>query len=156
MKPLTVTVAGPSCEKSLELFKQGMNMSKQFNVRTSSRIEMVDITGNVAAIVSEERITSGLCHVFVPHTTAGITINENADPDVPRDILAVLNRLVPADGSYRHVEGNSDAHVKASLMGASVTIIIENGELVLGMWQSIFFCEFDGPRTRKVFVEVIK
>ena len=129
-------------------------MIKQFSVRTSSRMEMIDITGNVASIVNEERIRSGLCHVFVPHTTAGITINENADPDVPRDILAALNRLVPADGSYRHGEGNADAHVKASLIGSSVTIIIENGELVLGMWQSIFFCEFDGPRTRKVFIKV--
>ena len=116
---------------------------------------MVDITGNIASIVGEEGIRSGICHVFVPHTTAGVTINENADPDVPRDILTTLSRLVPANGSYRHAEGNSDAHVKASLMGSSVTVIVENGELVLGMWQSIFFCEFDGPRTRKVYVKAV-
>lgn len=127
---------------------------KEFSIRTSSRIQMVDVTGNVAAILNEEKIRSGLCHVFVPHTTAGITINENADPDVQRDILATFNRLIPLDSGYRHVEGNSDAHVKASIMGASVTVIIEDGKLVLGTWQSIFFCEFDGPRTRKVFVKI--
>jgi secondary thiamine-phosphate synthase enzyme len=130
-------------------------MMRQFSVRTSSRSEMVDITSGVAAIVSEGKIKSGLCCVFAPHTTAGITINENADPDVPKDILAALSRLVPAVDNYRHREGNADAHIKASLMGASVTVIIEEGGLVLGIWQSIFFCEFDGPRTRKVFVKLV-
>jgi len=130
-------------------------MMRQFSVRTSSRSEMVDITGSVAAIVNEGKIKSGFCHVFAPHTTAGITINENADPDVPKDILAAFTRLVPAEGGYRHREGNADAHIKASLMGASATVIIEEGGLVLGTWQSIFFCEFDGPRTRKVFVKLV-
>ena len=130
-------------------------MMRQFSVRTSSRLEMVDITSGVAAIVSEGKIKSGLCYVVAPHTSAGITINENADPDVPKDILAALSRLVPADGDYRHRGGNADAHIKASLMGASVTMIIEEGVLVLGIWQSIFFCEFDGPRARKVFVKLV-
>jgi secondary thiamine-phosphate synthase enzyme len=134
--------------------QKGADM-KQFHVKTASRIEMIDITHHIAAILREEKTESGLCQVFVPHTTAGVTINENADPDVPRDILATLNRLVPADRTYRHAEGNSDAHVKASLMGASVAVMVENGMLVLGTWQSIFFCEFDGPRTRKVLVKVV-
>ncbi|HOO41266.1 MAG TPA: secondary thiamine-phosphate synthase enzyme YjbQ, partial [Syntrophales bacterium] len=97
---------------------------------------------------------SGICQVYVPHTTSGITINENADPDVPRDILATLEKLVPLRGNYRHSEGNSDAHVKASLMGSSQTVFFENGTLILGTWQSLFFCEFDGPRTRSVYVQV--
>ena len=128
---------------------------RQFSVRTSSRSEMVDITGSVATIVSEGKIKSGICCVFAPHTTAGITINENADPDVPKDMLAALSRLIPADSGYRHREGNADAHIKASLMGTSVTVIIEEGRLALGTWQGIFFCEFDGPRARKVFVELV-
>ncbi|MHB1455442.1 MAG: secondary thiamine-phosphate synthase enzyme YjbQ, partial [Armatimonadota bacterium] len=92
--------------------------------------------------------------IFVPHTTAGITINENADPDVVRDLIETLNRIVPENGDYRHSEGNSDAHLKASMMGFSATIIVENGKLLLGTWQGIYFCEFDGPRTRHIFVKV--
>ena len=124
-------------------------------VKTSGRFEMVDITGRVAALVRESGIKLGTCHVFVPHTTAAVTINENADPDVPRDILAALDRIVPLSESYRHAEGNSAAHIKASLFGASVNVLIDDGALLLGTWQSLFLCEFDGPRTRNVLVKVI-
>jgi secondary thiamine-phosphate synthase enzyme len=127
----------------------------QFTVRTNSRFEMLDITGQVRDLLKESRIKSGICHVFIPHTTAAITINENADPDVPRDIIMGLDRLVPLNGNYRHREGNAAAHIKSSLIGVSEAILIENGELILGTWQSIFFCEFDGPRSRKVFVKLI-
>jgi len=126
-----------------------------FSVKTSTRFEIIDITRPIRDIIREAGTGSGLCHVFVPHTTAAVTINENADPDVPRDIISILDRLIPLHGPYRHGEGNSAAHVKASLMGASETVLIEDGQPVLGTWQSIFFCEFDGPRLRKVFVKVI-
>jgi secondary thiamine-phosphate synthase enzyme len=115
---------------------------------------MIDITDRIRALLKESRIRSGVCHVFVPHTTAAVTINENADPDVPRDILSELDKIVPHNDRYRHVEGNSAAHIKASIVGASETLLIENGDLVLGTWQSIFFCEFDGPRTRRVIVRL--
>lgn len=128
---------------------------RQLTVSTSSRSEMIDITTSVIAILKEENLKSGLCHVFVPHTTAAVTINENADPDVPVDILTSMGRLVPLSSSYRHGEGNADAHIKASLFGSAVTIIVEEGKLILGAWQSVFFCEFDGPRTRKVLVKLI-
>ncbi len=123
-------------------------------IKTAARFEMIDITGRVAALVRESGIKQGFCHTFIPHTTAAITINENADPDVPRDILAALDRIVPLSESYRHAEGNAAAHVKASLFGSSQTLLIEDGSLVLGTWQSLFFCEFDGPRTRKVLVKL--
>jgi secondary thiamine-phosphate synthase enzyme len=116
---------------------------------------MIDITARVAALIRESGTTRGVCHVFVPHTTAAVTINENADPDVPRDILAALERIVPVAASYRHVEGNAAAHVKASLLGASQRVFIEGGKAVLGQWQSLFFCEFDGPRTRRILVRVV-
>jgi len=125
-----------------------------FSVKTSARFEMIDITGRVAALVRESGIKEGVCHVFVPHTTAAVTINENADPDVPRDILTALDRIVPLSAGYRHAEGNSAAHIKASLFGASETVLIDDGTLVLGTWQSLFLCEFDGPRTRKVLVKL--
>lgn len=128
---------------------------RSFSVKTSTRFEMIDITRQIRDIIREADTGSGLCYVFVPHTTAAVTINENADPDVPSDIISILDRLIPLHGPYRHGEGNSAAHVKASLIGASETVLIENGQLVLGTWQSIFFCEFDGPRMRKVFVKVI-
>ena len=128
---------------------------RSFSVKTSTRFEMIDITRQIRDIIREADTGSGLCYVFVPHTTAAVTINENADPDVPSDIISILDRLIPLHGPYRHGEGNSAAHVKASLMVASETVLIENGQLVLGTWQSIFFCEFDGPRMRKVFVKVI-
>lgn len=129
-------------------------MPKIVSVRTGSRIEMVDITPMVAEEVSRAGVTEGFCVVYVPHTTAGVTINEGADPDVCHDILKGLNELVPCSSSYRHVEGNSDAHIKASIMGSSVTVIIEKGRLVLGTWQKIFFCEFDGPRSRSVYIKI--
>ena len=126
-----------------------------FMIKTSARFEMIDITGRVAAVVRESGIKQGTCHVFVPHTTAAVTINENADPDVPRDILAALDRIVPLSEGYRHAEGNSAAHIKASLFGASLNVLIDDGALLLGTWQSLFLCEFDGPRTRNVLVKVI-
>ncbi|MCX5820620.1 MAG: secondary thiamine-phosphate synthase enzyme YjbQ [Deltaproteobacteria bacterium] len=126
-----------------------------FTIRTTARCEMIDITGLVAAAIREKGIKNGICRVFVPHTTAAVTINENADPDVPQDILAALDRIVPLADRYRHAEGNAAAHIKASLFGASQTVFIENGRLVLGTWQSLFFCEFDGPRTRQVLVRLI-
>jgi secondary thiamine-phosphate synthase enzyme len=120
------------------------------NIKTGTRIQMVDITASVQNEVTKSGITDGVCVVYVPHTTAGITINEGADPAVLRDILTKLNDLVPPNAGYRHLEGNADSHIKASLMGSSVSVIVENGRLVLGTWQKIFFCEFDGPRSRKI------
>jgi len=126
---------------------------KKIAIRTRERTEFVDITTAVAAAVQETGVQSGICLVYVPHTTASVTINENADPSVTRDILAELNRLVPFDGGYTHSEGNSAAHIKSTLVGCSQLIPIANGRLALGAWQGIYFCEFDGPRTREVYVE---
>ena len=126
-----------------------------FSVRTRSRTELVDITREVASVLAGVKARSGACVVYVPHTTAGVTINENADPTVRSDIEGALDRLVPWDGPYRHTEGNSAAHVKSTLVGSSVTVPVEGGQLVLGTWQGIYFCEFDGPRTRKVHVQVV-
>jgi len=123
-------------------------------VRTKKHCQFVKIDREVQRAVDESGVKDGVCTVFVPHTTAGITINENADPDVVRDIETVLDKLVPWRGAYAHVEGNAAAHVKASLMGFSQAVLIQNGRLALGTWQSIYFCEFDGPRTRKVWVQV--
>lgn len=124
-----------------------------FEVKTRSRSQMVEITSQVRDCVRRRSLNSGLVVVYVPHTTAGITINENADPDVVHDMLEQLDRMVPWDQPfYRHGEGNSAAHVKASMMGSSVTVLVERGELVLGQWQGVWFCEFDGPRTRRVLV----
>jgi secondary thiamine-phosphate synthase enzyme len=128
---------------------------KEISVETHSRVEMIDITMAVQKAIREEKIEKGICLVYTPHTTAAITINENADPDVPRDILAALDRAVPFSANYRHAEGNSAAHAKSSLVGASELVIIENGHLVLGTWQSIFFCEFDGPRTRRFILKIL-
>ncbi|MBA4422808.1 MAG: hypothetical protein C0390_06850 [Syntrophus sp. (in: bacteria)] len=125
-----------------------------FTVSTQTRCEMIDITERVTESVRKSGIREGLCQVFIPHTTAAVTINENADPDVPRDILAALDRIVPLSNQYRHTEGNAAAHIKASLFGASQTVFIKEGHLVLGTWQSLFFCEFDGPRTRKILVRL--
>jgi secondary thiamine-phosphate synthase enzyme len=125
-----------------------------FTIRTTARVEMIDITDRVAELVSNGAVKDGICHIFIPHTTAAVTINENADPDVTRDILAALDRIVPLSDRYRHAEGNAAAHIKASLFGSSQKVFIENGRLVLGTWQSIFFCEFDGPRTRKAMVKL--
>lgn len=125
-----------------------------FNVKTSKRNELVDITSDVAHAVRESGLSNGIITVFVPHTTAGVTINENADPSVVRDILTTLSGMVPENGDYGHGEGNSDAHIKASMMGFSAQIILESGCLALGTWQGIYFCEFDGPRSRQVWVKV--
>jgi secondary thiamine-phosphate synthase enzyme len=128
---------------------------KQFTVRTKSQFEMVDITNQVRTVLREYDVKSGICYVFVPHTTAAVTINENADPSVPRDIIMELDKVIPLHDNYRHMEGNSAAHIKSSLIGSSEAVFIEDGHLVLGTWQSLFFCEFDGPRTRKFFVKLI-
>ena len=127
----------------------------RITVKTGQRTEMLDVTDRVQKAVAKSSVKNGICCVFVPHTTAAVTINENADPDVPRDILMKLGKVIPLDADYRHMEGNSDAHIKTSLVGSSETIILEDGKLVLGTWQSIFFCEFDGPRSRKLWVKVI-
>jgi secondary thiamine-phosphate synthase enzyme len=123
------------------------------SVKTSSRIDMVDITSSVQKKISNAGVTDGICIAYVPHTTAGITINEGADPAVCKDIIKKLNELVPPNAGYRHMEGNADSHIKASIMGSSVTVLVENSRLVLGTWQKIFFCEFDGPRARTVYVK---
>ena len=125
------------------------------DIRTGSHTEMTDITARVQQAVTDSGVEDGMCMVFVPHTTAAVTINENADPDVERDMIAELEKIVPWDDGYRHYEGNSAAHVKASLTGASEQIMIENGKLQLGTWQWIYFCEFDGPRSRKVWIKII-
>jgi secondary thiamine-phosphate synthase enzyme len=128
---------------------------KTFQVKTSARSAYVDITGEVQRVVTEAGLVKGLCFVYVPHTTAGITINEGADPHVMEDVLNALDRLAPWHGDYKHTEGNASAHIKTSLMGSSVTVFVEDGRLMLGTWQRIFFCEFDGPRTRKVQVHFV-
>ena len=129
-------------------------MAKTISVRTSAHAQMVDITGDVAAAIPAS--FSGACLVFCQHTTAGLTINENADPDVVRDVVGELDRLVPwHNRAFRHREGNSAAHVKSTLCGVSVTVPVGNGKMLLGVWQSIFFCEFDGPRSRRVVVQLL-
>ncbi len=129
---------------------------KTLSVSTGEHCALIDITSQVSAAVADSGVEEGLAVVYVPHTTAGITINENADPDVRRDILAHLEEMVPDDGDFRHVEGNSPGHIKASMMGFSVTVIVSGGALVLGTWQGIYLCEFDGPRTRKVHIKVVE
>jgi secondary thiamine-phosphate synthase enzyme len=124
-------------------------------VKTKSRTEFVDITSKVQDIIQSSDIQEGLCFLYVPHTTAAVTINESADPSVKADILMVLDKIIPWEADYRHMEGNSPAHIKSTLVGASELIAIENKSLVLGTWQGIFFCEFDGPRTRKVHVRLL-
>jgi secondary thiamine-phosphate synthase enzyme len=123
-----------------------------FSVKTSARVEMIDITAEVAGAVREEKVREGMAVVFVPHTTAAVTINENADPDVVRDIVAEMSQIVPFDDGYAHGEGNSAAHIKSCLFGPSLTILVSDGRPVLGTWQVIYFCEFDGPRRRTVHV----
>ena len=124
-------------------------------VKTSRRTELRDITGEVEKVVRDSGVNYGVCHLYVPHTTAGITINEHADPDVARDVEGIVDRLVPQNGPYRHAEGNTDSHMKAILTGTSQTIFIEGGRPALGTWQGIFLCEFDGPRQRTVFVKIV-
>src|SRR5262250_1115052 len=123
--------------------------------KTGRRTQLVDVTAEVERVVRASGVKSGVCHVYVPHTTAAVTINEHADPDVASDLEGVFDRLVPHSGPYRHSEGNTDSHAKAVMVGASQVIFVEEGKLVLGRWQGIFFCEFDGPRERKLFVRVV-
>jgi len=131
-------------------------MLRTFEVKTNNKVEFLDITKEVERIVDMSNTLDGICTVFIPHTTAGITINENADPDVREDFLMELDKIVPLKDNYKHMEGNSAAHIKASMMGLSQTLIIEEGKLLLGTWQGIYLCEFDGPRTRKVHVKIME
>jgi secondary thiamine-phosphate synthase enzyme len=128
---------------------------EKFTVRSTDHTSIIDITQQIQSIVTASGIKNGICYVFIPHTTAGISINENADPDVKSDILKEINKVIPFKDSYRHMEGNSAAHIKSSLFGNTETIFLENGRLQLGTWQGIFFCEFDGPRTRQVWIKLI-
>jgi len=128
----------------------------QIDLKTVARFAMIDITGRVRDLLRKTGFRNGACIVYVPHTTAGVMVNENADPDVPADILSSLDRLVPLNDRYRHREGNAAAHVKSALVGVSQTVPVEEGDLVLGTWQALFFCEFDGPRTRKVLVKLLE
>lgn len=131
-------------------------MIKNININSSKRSEFIDITARIEQLVEASNISDGVCHLFVPHTTAAVTINEGADPSVKRDIIASLDKLVPHAGDYQHMEGNSDAHIKATLTGSSETVLIEKGSLLLGTWQSVYFCEFDGPRSRQLMVKIVK
>jgi secondary thiamine-phosphate synthase enzyme len=133
-----------------------MLMIRQLRVQTKSRTELVDITQGIQRLVTESGIRSGVCYVYVPHTTSGITVNENTDPNVGRDILKELNKVIPFDDQYSHNEGNSAAHIKSTIVGVSKAVMVEEGRLALGTWQAIFYCEFDGPRDRRVFVKVMK
>ena len=131
-------------------------MLKRIPIKTNTQTQILDITIHVQKVVDESKISEGICYLFVPHTTAGITINENADPSVKSDILKELNKVIPFKDNYTHNEGNSAAHIKASLMGFSESILVYKGRLVLGTWQGIYFCEFDGPRTRNLYVKIIQ
>jgi secondary thiamine-phosphate synthase enzyme len=130
-------------------------ITREIDVKTKARNELIDITAQVEKVVAESGIAEGICVVVVPHTTAGVTINENADPSVKADIIAKVGELVPAGDRYRHQEGNADAHIKAALVGTSESLLVRGGKLALGTWQGVFFCEFDGPRQRQVWVRVI-
>lgn len=130
-------------------------MLKRFDVKTTARMQLIDITSHIKSMLRSENIKSGVIFVYVPHTTCGITINENADPTVKEDIIDALDKLVPEDSNYRHLEGNSDAHIKSSIIGSSVTVFLESGTLVLGTWQGIFLAEFDGPRKRSILLKIV-
>ena len=138
-----------------ELNGGGRAFESELGVRTPRRSVLVEITAEVEKAVADSGIARGVCHLFVPHTTAGVLVNENDDPAVARDIVAVLERLAPPSGSYEHREGNADAHVKSTLVGVAATVFVEDGRLALGRWQGIFFCEFDGPRERRVRVKIV-
>ncbi len=131
-------------------------MLKEIEVKTSSRVEVMDITSQVEKALSESGVKEGLLFLYVPHTTAGVFINENADPSVKRDIIKELNKVIPFEDGYAHLEGNAAAHIKSSLLGASECIPVEGGRLLLGTWQGIYFGEFDGPRRRRVLIKVIE
>jgi len=128
----------------------------RYTIQTTKAQQFINITHTVAEAVRNSNVQDGIAVVYVPHTTAGVTINENADPDVVRDMISAMDKTYPVHGDYRHFEGNSHAHIKASLMGSSCTVIISNGKLMLGTWQSIYFCEFDGPRNREYYVKILK
>ena len=130
--------------------------AKKLELRTDRHTQMIDITRKVQQVVTESGVQEGICMVFIPHTTAAVTINENADPDVVRDFTTEIGKIVPWEDGYHHMEGNSAAHLKSSMIGFSEQIIIENGRLVLGTWQGIYFCEYDGPRNRKCYVKIIE
>jgi secondary thiamine-phosphate synthase enzyme len=132
-----------------------MKMFETLQVKTSAKTDFIDITRSVQEIIHKMGVAEGVCFIFIPHTTAAITINENADPSVPQDIIMEMNKIVPSHNRYQHLEGNSPAHIQASLIGPSQSVFVESGKLVLGTWQGIFFCEFDGPRNRKVYIKVI-
>jgi secondary thiamine-phosphate synthase enzyme len=125
------------------------------HVSSSRKVQLIDITQDVSGLVRKSGVKEGVCFIYVPHTTAGVTINENADPDVVSDIIMGLDRIVSSRLSYRHGEGNSPAHIKSSIIGNSVNVFVENGELVFGTWQGIYFCEFDGPRSRKIHIKIL-
>ena len=129
--------------------------SGEIAVRTERRTQLLDVTAGIAKMVQDSGVQSGVCYVYVPHTTAGVMINENADPDVAADIESALARMIPQKADYRHAEGNSDSHIKTALVGSSATIFISGGQLELGRWQGIFLCEFDGPRTRRLRVKIL-
>jgi secondary thiamine-phosphate synthase enzyme len=129
-------------------------ITHEIQVKTRARNELVDITGQVEKVVGESGVAEGICVLAVPHTTAAVTVNENADPSVKADIIAKLNEIAPEGDRYRHMEGNADAHIKATLVGPSETLLVKGGRLSLGTWQGVFFCEFDGPRTRRVIIRV--
>jgi len=131
-------------------------MLKEIAIKTKTKTQILDITAQVQKVVSESGIAEGLCCVFIPHTTAGVTINENADPNVKQDIIMELNKVIPFNDNYSHLEGNSAAHIKASIIGSSVNVPLKNNNLLLGTWQGICFCEFDGPRTRKFYVKIVE
>ena len=128
---------------------------EKIKIKTESHTELISITDKINSVVSKSQVKDGICYLFCPHTTAGLTINENADPSVQTDINNTLNRLIPHNANYNHAEGNSDGHIKSSLLGVSLNIFIENGALVLGTWQGIYFVEGDGPRTREVWVKIM-
>ncbi|MCM8823812.1 MAG: secondary thiamine-phosphate synthase enzyme YjbQ [Candidatus Omnitrophica bacterium] len=125
------------------------------NISSTKRTEFIDITSQIERVIREKEIEEGICIIFCPHTTAGLTINENADPSVRSDIIAHIEKLIPYRGHYLHLEGNADSHIKASIFGSSLSLIVKNKRLILGRWQGIYFCEFDGPRERKVYVKVL-
>jgi len=130
-------------------------MINKVDIKTYSRVEFQDITAEINDIIQSIGVKSGICYIFVPHTTAGVMVNEHADPSVAEDIITQMDKMVPQQGNYRHLEGNSPAHIKATLVGDSETLFIEDGRLVLGTWQGVFFCEFDGPRSRNVLVKLV-
>jgi secondary thiamine-phosphate synthase enzyme len=136
------------------VFVTGALPMETLRVKTNRRTQLVDVTNEVQRVVAKSGVNDGMCHVFVPHTTAGVMINEHADPDVASDLEGIFDRLVPHRGPYRHAEGNTDSHAKAVMVGASQVIFVEHGKLALGTWQGVFLCEFDGPRERKIWVKV--